>query len=128
MPLTKERETELRQHFRVWAYLAPLDREEAEFFARLWIEAVHWEHGGADGYNAFRQKIAAYDQAAVRLEHDKGIVEAETNVVALAAKRLPPAAIGIAASLITGGAIVLPDVLDEWLQQIVALIPISFSA
>jgi hypothetical protein len=68
MPLTKERETELRQHFRVWAYLAPFDREEAEFFARLWVEHVHWEHGGAEGYNQFRQKIAAYDAAAAILD------------------------------------------------------------
>jgi hypothetical protein len=103
MPLTPERETELRQHFRVWAYLAPFDREEAEFFARLWIEHVHWEHGGADGYNQFRQKIAAYDNAAARLEAD------ESNVVPLLAKRIPP--VGAALTALGAAKVMIGDLL-----------------
>jgi hypothetical protein len=125
MPLSKERETELRQFFSEWIYLMPRDREEAEFFARLWIEAVHWQHGGADGYNAFRQKMAAYDKAAAWLEHD---IESDAgNIIPLSAKRGPPV-VGMAASLIMGGTVIVPDMLDEWLQQIVALIPLSFAA
>jgi hypothetical protein len=126
MPLSKERETELRQFFSEWIYLMPRDREEAEFFARLWVEAVHWQHGGAEGYNQFRQKMAAYDNAAAWLEYGyEAEVEAESNVVPLPSKRLPPA-LALVAGL---GAVkvLLGDALDEWLQ-IIALIPISFAA
>jgi hypothetical protein len=127
MPLTPEREIELRQLLSDFMYLMPRARDEAEFFARLWVEAVHWQHGGADGYNAFRQKMAAYDNAAAWLEHGSDAVEVdEGNVVAFSARKLPP----VVAMVATLGAIkvMIPDVLDEWLQQIVELIPISFAA
>jgi hypothetical protein len=110
MALSKERETELRQFFSAWVYLMPREREEAEFFARLWIEAVHWQHGGAEGYNAFRQKMAAYDNAAAWLEHGSDDVEVdESNVVTLPTRKLPPAGALVAAL----GAIkvVMPNVL-----------------
>jgi hypothetical protein len=117
MPLSKERETELRQFFRVWSYLAPFDREEAEFFARLWVEHVHWEHGGAEGYNAFRQKMAAYDNAAAWLEHGNEAAD-ENKVVPLPTKRPP-----VVAALTALGAakIMLGAILPGWLQTAIPL-------